>query len=95
MKFYGIRNIKTKIPLAFHTRPNDNGSDCVSVRFSLIETGGDIVHMWYDYAPWLLCDKDRVNYVFNNHNTGWYNADVMSPSWSGKTKEYEVFEVEI
>lgn len=93
IKFYGIRNKKTKQALGFCYSSNNGADFCNDISFEL---------EGFNYPTnnvWLTINKENAKKVFEVE-TGWYNADYENPQvpkgkFSILKKEYEVFEVEI
>jgi hypothetical protein len=93
MKYYGIRNKKTKKPLGFCYNSNDGNDFCegVSFEFDGFEYDSDNV--------WLVKNKKSAERVFKVQ-TPWYNSRYETPEVSNYyfsilKKECEIFEIEI
>ena len=87
MKFYGIRNVETKIPVGFFASANTGGEFCVDVEFSFDWCTPDNV--------WLVTDIETAKKALAS-DTKWYNAGYNSPNHCGmRIVEHEVFEVNI
>lgn len=90
MKFYGIRNKKTRVPVGFMCSSNGDAEDCNDVQFEL--------DLFYPDNIWLVAnpqDAQRALVV----DTEWYNASHDHPRSSivrqKDASDYEVFEVTI
>jgi hypothetical protein len=88
MKFYGLRNIKTKKPLGVDYTSNDGEEFCVSVSFQFEETGS--IPIWlvnsHEVAERALAVAVKWN------GAGYETPELNRPL---KNSEHEVFEVEI
>ena len=93
MKFYGIRNIKTKKSLGFCYSSNNGADFCNDVSFELEGFQCPVNNVW------LTINKKNAEKVFEVQ-TEWYNAGYETPQvpkekFSTLKKDYEVFEIEI
>ena len=85
MKFFGIRNKETKIPLSFSTS---------------IYANQDEVEFWLEYNEqpsnvWLLPSRFNVEKVMNEHWHGVYERPLADPKIQLSFDNWEIFEVEI
>ena len=88
MKFFGIRNKETKIPLSFRTSINNSGDD------------GE-VEFWLEYSEqpsnvWLLPSRFNVEKAMSEN---WYGSYERPLVYTAELKlsfdNWEIFEVEI
>ena len=93
MKFYGIRNKKTKRALGFSCSSNGDAEFSNDIAYELEGFTYDTQNVW------LINKREIAERVFKEQ-TKWYNASYCSPMigdpyFSTLEKEYEIFEVEI
>jgi len=73
MKFYGLRLKKTRELMGFSACSNDNGEECVDVRYSLKR-----IFDKNEEIPWLVSDKEIAEKAAIN-NTEWFAAEYKTP----------------
>jgi len=81
---YFLRHKETKLPATYDTESNADGDFCVSVQHTLGKP--------YEGDPvWYADTKEGAELARVTH-TGWYNADMATPSHSScfKSDDYEV-----
>lgn len=86
MKYYGLRNFKTKEPLGFTYTANPPEAESNDVSFTFEKSEDNL---------WLVRYQDQAQKALNE-SPQWYNAGYSTPEWPSHLSQYdyEIFEVE-